>query len=308
MKISVAMATYNGEKYIYEQIKSIASQSIVPDELIICDDCSSDATIDIIEKCINEFKNLCISYSINDVNVGYAQNFFRALSKASGDYIFLADQDDIWARKKVEVMMNIVRKNPDITCLSCKNIIVDSSGNVIKKEKSEKSMLTQISFRDVVEQKRLRPGMSLLITKGLKDEVLIKNIDKLEQHDRFIEAIATLYGKFELVDEYLNKYRIHNNNTSGLNLTHKPIDGLQGRIRQTQKEIRYLKILQDVDVLNSEQMQCVYDEKQYFILRSELLQNNNIAKYILNLSKIIKRLSSPQILLGDIYCMVKSKN
>jgi glycosyltransferase involved in cell wall biosynthesis len=106
MRISVCIATYNGERYIHEQISSILAQISSEDEVIIVDDCSKDKTISIL----NAFNDVRIKITINDKNNGHVKAFEKAISKSSGDYIFLSDQDDIWVDGRVSNMIqNLVR-------------------------------------------------------------------------------------------------------------------------------------------------------------------------------------------------------
>ena len=109
MRTSVVMATYNGEKYLKEQLDSIFCQTKPVDEVIICDDGSKDGTIEIIEKYITE-KNLNLSWKLikNKKNLGYADNFHQGLALATGEYIFFADQDDVWCEDKVEEMTKVM--------------------------------------------------------------------------------------------------------------------------------------------------------------------------------------------------------
>ncbi|MBO6239416.1 MAG: glycosyltransferase family 2 protein [Butyrivibrio sp.] len=114
-KISVALATYNGEKYIQEQLKSILRQTLKVDEIIICDDISSDNTEEVVKKFIrdNALENR-IDFKVNEHNLGYASNFIKALRQTTGDYIFFCDQDDIWVDDRVENMVRILKENPDV--------------------------------------------------------------------------------------------------------------------------------------------------------------------------------------------------
>ena len=96
---SVCIATYNGEKFIEEQIRSILLQLDSHDEIVISDDHSTDKTIQII-KSINDDR---IKIIYNKNNKGYTNNFENAISKASGDFIYLSDQDDVWKPTKVKV-------------------------------------------------------------------------------------------------------------------------------------------------------------------------------------------------------------
>lgn len=103
--ISVCMATYNGEKYIKDQLLSILKQISSNDEIIISDDLSEDKTIEIIES-LNDSR---IKLFLNKER-GYTNNFQNAIQQASGDYIFLSDQDDIWIDNKLEVMVEKLLK------------------------------------------------------------------------------------------------------------------------------------------------------------------------------------------------------
>lgn len=118
LKISLVMATYNGEKYIKKQLESIRKQTQPIDEVIISDDNSNDTTMKIV-------KNYILNYNLhnwyvysNDENIGYKKNFYRAIKKATGDIIFLADQDDEWYDFKVKTMVKKMIMNPQIMALN----------------------------------------------------------------------------------------------------------------------------------------------------------------------------------------------
>ena len=119
--ISVAMATYNGEKFIKKQLDSILCQLDMQDEIIISDDGSTDNTLNIIK-----------SYNDNRIKIfegphnGVKQNFANAISKSQGEYIFLSDQDDIWVKNKVTIILEIFEKEK-CACVLHDNIIFDSN-------------------------------------------------------------------------------------------------------------------------------------------------------------------------------------
>jgi glycosyltransferase involved in cell wall biosynthesis len=96
------MATYNGQQYIAEQIDSILPQLLSTDELIVCDDASSDATV----KIAHSYSDPRIKIVANASNIGHARNFERAIQNAKGEVIFLSDQDDVWVSGRVEVMLS----------------------------------------------------------------------------------------------------------------------------------------------------------------------------------------------------------
>ncbi|MDC7294829.1 glycosyltransferase [Butyrivibrio sp. DSM 10294] len=112
-KISVAMAAYNGEKFIEEQLESILDQTLPVDEVIICDDRSSDRTAEVVRNFIEKHDlQDRFFFSVNEKNLGYASNFVNALRKTTGDYILFCDQDDIWVSDRVEKMVGVLRDNP----------------------------------------------------------------------------------------------------------------------------------------------------------------------------------------------------
>ena len=122
MKISVCMATYNGEHYLLKQIYSILNQLSISDELIVVDDCSSDNTIDVIKNLRDER----IKIHRNSKNIGHVHSFCKAVSLAKNDYIFLSDQDDIWIEGRVKLMMDSLIKN-DVDLLTSNFSWVDAN-------------------------------------------------------------------------------------------------------------------------------------------------------------------------------------
>lgn len=104
--ISIAMTTYNGEKYLREQLDSILRQSFTDWELVICDDCSKDSTRQILAEYAG--KDNRIKIFENDKNLGFKKNFEKAISLCNGDYIALSDQDDIWLPQHLQILLNII--------------------------------------------------------------------------------------------------------------------------------------------------------------------------------------------------------
>ena len=140
--ISVCIATYNGEKFIKEQLDSILCQLSNDDEVIISDDGSTDKTIEIIEsynddriKIFHHEKNEKLSKIKEGRNFYYAtQNFSNALEKVSGDYVFLSDQDDIWLQNKVSRSLELLKKN-DVIVHNYQ--VVDVNGNLTKEQQEQ---------------------------------------------------------------------------------------------------------------------------------------------------------------------------
>lgn len=153
--ITVVIATYNGEKYILEQLKSILSQTVLPDEVLIFDDRSSDATADIIREFIKVNSLLNWRLYVNEENCGWKKNFMKGINSAKGDIIFCSDQDDIWFSQKIEMMRAVMEDDPNIKVLASSfEPIFESSSTIISKRILRKecsmyntqSLLSKIRF------------------------------------------------------------------------------------------------------------------------------------------------------------------
>ena len=125
--ISVAMATYNGERFVKEQIDSILSQTIEDIELVVCDDCSTDTTWDIL----NEYamQDMRVHIYRNDHNLGYKNNFEKAIRLCRGDFIALSDQDDIWFDRHLEILSAGIGEND---LIGGNVVFMDENGTVLE--------------------------------------------------------------------------------------------------------------------------------------------------------------------------------
>ena len=127
MKISVCLTTYNGEKYIYQQLQSILPQLSIEDDVIICDDLSSDKTI----KIINSLNDTRIKLYINEYNLGHVKNFEKAIQLSSNDIIVLSDQDDIWSEDKLKVIRDKFNSNSSLVLYHHGITTITEDGKVI---------------------------------------------------------------------------------------------------------------------------------------------------------------------------------
>lgn len=130
MKISIALATYNGAQYIKEQLQSFLDQTRQPDELIITDDCSTDQT----EAIVRDFAKSApfkVEFYCNEKNLGYCGNFNAALMKTTGDLVFLSDQDDVWFPEKIEHMTGVAERNPQALVVMNDAALTDGALNEV---------------------------------------------------------------------------------------------------------------------------------------------------------------------------------
>lgn len=118
MKTSLVLSTYNGEKYIEEQLESLYLQTRKLDSVLILDDKSTDGTVEIIRSFIEKQELTDWTLKVNEKNQGWMKNFWCGIRQSEGDVIFLCDQDDIWDHKKVETMTKIMEDNSHIQLLA----------------------------------------------------------------------------------------------------------------------------------------------------------------------------------------------
>lgn len=214
------MATYNGEKYIEQQLISILNQTKPADEVIIADDGSDDQTCNIILRFI---KSHCLDgwkFYQNLTNLGYVQNFICLLKSVKGDIIFLSDQDDIWYPEKIETMEKIFADNSQILSLCSGYTIVDANEKKRKrlgrmKSSPKRETLIQIQFKDIIGVSKKYLGCTMCISK-----TLIPLLDIIQPnsfgHDWMLNVLASLRNGAYYIDRPLIFYRVHQNNTSGV--------------------------------------------------------------------------------------------
>ncbi len=226
-KITVVMATYNGEKYIEEQLVSILNQSYPPDEVIIRDDCSTDNTCRIIKDFIGN-NNLNWVLIPGDKNLGFERNFTEALKCSTGDLIFLSDQDDVWHKGKIKYMSSVMNRYKQILCLNSSFECIDSCGERINTKNmpftSNNGLIIGKTIKDYslcsfkaeeVLRYNISMGCTLAFRKELMNEYLA-NAGKVA-HDWLINMIAASHGGLFFLNRKLIRYRVHGDNTIGLN-------------------------------------------------------------------------------------------
>lgn len=219
--ISIAMCTCNGELFLLEQLESIVKQTVLPDELIICDDQSTDGTLKIIQDFQRKTSFNIRIYS-NNSKLGPTKNFEKAISLCLENMIVLSDQDDFWFPNKLEKMFRVFKNQPKTGYLFSDAIIVDE-----KLQNSSFTIWERISF-DFMQRKDYRQGQQLKVS--LKHNVvtgatiafraelrkLILPIPEQWIHDAWIALLlsaANIKGTF--IEEPLIKYRQHSNQFIG---------------------------------------------------------------------------------------------
>jgi glycosyltransferase involved in cell wall biosynthesis len=219
-RISVVMCTFNGARFLGEQLESIAQQSRLPDELVVCDDRSDDATVAILQ----EFANSApfpVRIFENPRLLGSTRNFDKVISLASGDFIALCDQDDVWAQEKLEWLSDILMKDPSAGGVFSDADLIDENSRPLGLglfAKHKFSLRKQSEFlRDpvgVLLKHDVLTGATLMFRSALRPHC--QPIPQSWVHDAWLAWMIALHSKLALTGAALTSYRIHEGQQLGI--------------------------------------------------------------------------------------------
>lgn len=234
MSNSLVLSSYNGERYVREQLDSVLAQTSPLDQVLISDDGSSDGTPQIVAEYISRLNDPRWSFSANTSNKGWKRNFRDLILQSSCDYVFPCDQDDVWLPSKVQIMSTIMQEYPGIDLLACEVETFCDGGKDTK--------IPGVVPQDIVQENGIRritldpwslyirrPGCSYCVRKTFAEEVA-HHWNPAWPHDATLWRFAAAKGTLALLDDALIRFRRHSSNASD----RKPISN-SSRIA----EIRY---------------------------------------------------------------------
>ncbi len=216
MKISVAMCTYNGARYLREQLQSIAAQTRPPDELVICDDQSADATREIISH-FAASASFPVHLHANDQNLGSTKNFERAIGLCAGDIIALADQDDVWLPEKLRRIEECFEREPAVGLVFTDAEVVDEDlkplgyrlWQSVGFDEAARRLVTSGRVLDVLLPGWTVTGATMAFRAGFRNLVLEIPTDLALIHDGWIALLIASVARVSFIDAPLIKYRQH---------------------------------------------------------------------------------------------------
>lgn len=239
--ISVIMTTYNGEKYIFDQMESIKNQTIHADEVVIRDDLSSDKTPRIVKKYIEDNGLSNWQFNINEKNIGWKKNFIEATKTVRGDIVFFADQDDIWLPDKIKSMCDVMKHyNADVVASNaeifyssddtylppfysakCRTFHLEKIwagkgcfsilNKMFKERKYDTGLVKKIEFDGSVMNAQ-RQGCVMAVKRDFAFE-MIRYWEEICPHDTLMWIGAATRGTLFVLEKSTMKYRHHFNNT-----------------------------------------------------------------------------------------------
>jgi glycosyltransferase involved in cell wall biosynthesis len=215
-KIDILLATYNGSKYLHEQLDSILSQSYENINVIIRDDGSSDNTVMIIEEYEKKDSRVRL-LSDNLGNLGFVRNFEELMKNSTSEYLMFSDQDDIWYNNKVETSYKRIKAIEEKNGKSCP-ILVHTNSKIMNYETRTKSLfISDCAKKSSFENSFFNffvQGSTMLINGSLKREALPFS-KEVYLHDRYLHLIAEFIGIRSYIDVPTMDYRQHSNNEIG---------------------------------------------------------------------------------------------
>lgn len=301
--VTVVLTTYNGEQFVGEQLSSILEQTMLPDELIILDDCSSDGTVDIVSHMIQGITDIKCRLIVNEKNKGWRRNFIDGFHMASGDIIFCADQDDIWEQNKLERMTKTIADNPQINVLACNLTPLYEDGATkladFYIENYGDGHIAPVRLEDHGFTV-LRPGCTICFRREILNQVDAVWEEKLA-HDEVLWAIGLATDSLYILNEPLIQFRRHGKNNSPSNAKH-----IAPRLERAECEhIKAINILRSLGTGLDKQ-------KENYLSRNIDLNNARIKAFqtgkiagILGISKRIRLYNGIRPYIADLVCILR---
>jgi glycosyltransferase involved in cell wall biosynthesis len=218
--ISIAMCTFNGSRYIVDQLESLSKQTRLPDELVVCDDASDDSTIEMVQEYVDKAP-FPIRIHESSINLGPTKNFEKAIGLTTGDIVFLSDQDDVWHHEKIQRLEEIFERHPQVGGVFTDADVVDAQLHDLGYR-----MWPRVRFTDREQQ---------LVLNGYAHRVLLKHyvvtgatmafraqfkplivpIPVSWLHDAWIALLLACTSQLTIIQQSLIRYRQHSANVIG---------------------------------------------------------------------------------------------
>lgn len=273
-KINICLSTYNGERYLSEQIESILSQSYKNWQLLIRDDGSKDNTINIINKFTEKDSRIKFINKDNIENLGVHKSFYTIVKYESADFYFFCDQDDVWKPDKLDVFLSYMEENDNsVPVLYYSSLTtVDSELNVISERMFSRSKAMNIT-ENLVKNEIV--GCVTAINSSLANEWLYSGIG---MHDSHLALLALSTGKLVYIKESTIYYRQHENNVIGASNKKNPIQQFWQMINTSQNRAKFII---DNNTLETQEKMILWD---FYNLKNEKFfkRISTIKKYAYN--------------------------
>jgi glycosyltransferase involved in cell wall biosynthesis len=249
VKISIAMCTYNGARYLREFLDSILAQSLLPYEVVVCDDGSIDETLEILEG-FREQAPFVVRIVRNSSNLGYSRNFAKAIDLCVGEIVALADQDDIWYPNKLKRFADVFNADASIEGVFSDGDVIDETSQPVGRSLWESFLFDSKDVArfhsgeavDTLLRRNVVTGMAFAFRSSAKD--VLPSMPSSWIHDGWIAIQIAMRSRLVPVPERLVGYRVHGTQQIGTPLT---LSGKVAVLRQ-RGPMAYLKRVRTVNL------------------------------------------------------------
>lgn len=315
MRISIVLATYQGERYIKEQLLSLQNQTQSVDEVLIFDDGSIDNTIFIIRDFINDHNLFHWRLHLNEERLGFKENFKQGLRKSTGDVVFLCDQDDRWKEDKIEKLIAFFAR-PDVLSIASGFAVINENGsivgdlcqNLLGTTMRDKELLAiPLSF---LLKNNYAQGCTMAVRSQLIDKYMHDDLGCLE-HDWSLSLLSSMMDGCYFYNEALVEYRIHGNNVIGLSTEDTAVvrkERTTERLSAIEEEEKRIDFVRQFPELLADQKEVLDHMKEYYTFRRHCLQNRKIVS--LAVTSILGKYRKDAVFtatLGDMAYLLKHK-
>jgi len=276
------MATYNGEKYIREQLNSILAQTEQDFEIVICDDFSTDSTLSILKEYEKKDSRFCIYR--NEKNLGYRENFNKAVSLCKGDFIAFSDQDDIWLPHHLQILKENIGENFVCAGRAQRFFEKDVLLNIFQPANILNSQIKRLIYQCYAFN--MYQGASQMISRRAVEKYFPIEKDEYA-HDWATATGAIAENKFIYVNEIITKWRKHSTQVTS---THDSRMIRKNRLREFVKHL-----LDNNKNLNEEVLAVLQKAFEFHSNRSIFYRLSNIS-HAIKISKIIYGSCAKQVL------------
>lgn len=217
------LCTYNGERWLPELWRSLLAQTRVPDEIVARDDASTDRTFALLDGLRGEAdaRGIRVTLARNERNLGFVGNFESALTGATGEVVFLCDQDDVWHPHKIALMLEQFERRPDLLLLHSDARLVDEAGHdmhcglfeALEATRRECGLIHSGRAFDALLRRNLATGATLAFRRSLLKDVV--PFPRQWVHDEWLAIIAAATGEVDCLEQPLIDYRQHGGNQIG---------------------------------------------------------------------------------------------
>ena len=277
--VSVVMTTFDGAPFVGRQLASILAQTVLPTELLVGDDGSSDGTVEVVRATLAQAP-FAWDVRVNPSRLGVTGNIESLLRRASGDVIFLADQDDEWVREKIEVVLAAFEAHPGIDGVFSDASLIDAASSripgslwaAVHFDRHQRRRWEAEPF-DVLMRRNVATGATMAVRRRVLAEVL--PLSRHGWHDFWIASVLVARDSLRALDAQLVRYRLHGSNQAGvpprgLVAIRLPTGG--GALVRRDQERQLLDLVRRLEELGLQPQRRLHDRIEHLQYRARLPQ------------------------------------